>query len=428
MKFVLSAYGSRGDVEPSVVVGRELLRRGHEVHVALPPNLVAFAEAVGLDAVAYGEDSQAMTVAQRDYWASFFDIPWNAKELDRLGREIGEIVARCWTPEATLTLAPLAHGADLVVAGYGFEQFAANVAEHHDIPLATLHFFPMRPNGHTLRFLPAPLGRFAMSAYERLSWAGPVRKVEDAQRRELGLAAATTPWGQRISDRGSLEIQAYEQILFPGLTAEWANSQTAESSRRPFVGALALESPTPADAEVTSWIAEGTPPVFFGFGSTPMQSPADTISMITAACEQLGQRALVGTGSEDFSAAPKSGRVKVVGTVNYATVFPACRAVVHHGGAGTVAACLRAGVPQLILWTLLDQPLAAAQLKHLKVGTGRRLVATTRSSLVEDLRRILAPQYSANARQISTRTSSASESAVAAAELIELFARRRHVC
>ena len=59
MKFVLASYGGRGDVEPAVVVGRELLRRGHDVRMAVPPNLVGFAEAAGLSAVAYGLDSQA---------------------------------------------------------------------------------------------------------------------------------------------------------------------------------------------------------------------------------------------------------------------------------------------------------------------------------------------------------------------------------
>ena len=47
MKFVLASYGSRGDVEPCVAVGRELLRRGHDVRMAVPPDLVGFAEAAG---------------------------------------------------------------------------------------------------------------------------------------------------------------------------------------------------------------------------------------------------------------------------------------------------------------------------------------------------------------------------------------------
>ena len=187
-------------------------------------------------------------------------------------------------------------------------------------------------------------------------------------------------------------------MCFPGLAAEWAKW----NGQRPFVGALAMESPTDADEEVASWIAEGTPPIFFGFGSVPIGSPADTIAMIGAACARLGERAFVGAGGTDFSDAPRFDHVKVVGQVNYATIFPICRAVVHHGGAGTLAACLRAGVPQLILWTLPDQPFFAAQLKRMKVGAGRRFSTTTEKSLVADLRRILAPQYLTRAREIAT--------------------------
>jgi UDP:flavonoid glycosyltransferase YjiC (YdhE family) len=119
--------------------------------------------------------------------------------------------------------------------------------------------------------------------------------------------------------------------------------------------------------------------------------------------------------------------VKVVGVVNYAAIFPACRAVVHHGGAGTMAAALRAGIPQLILWTLPDQPFFAAQLKRLKVGAGRRFSTTSEESLVTDLRRVLDPQYAARAREIAPRMSKPAESAAAAADRVESFARLKRV-
>src|ERR1700678_1435875 len=57
-KFVVAGYGSRGDVEPCVAVGAELLRRGHDVCMAVPPNLLGLIESAGLAAVAYGPDSQ----------------------------------------------------------------------------------------------------------------------------------------------------------------------------------------------------------------------------------------------------------------------------------------------------------------------------------------------------------------------------------
>ncbi len=417
MKFVLVSYGGRGDVEPAVVVGRELLRRGHDVRMAVPPNLVGFAEAAGLAAVACGLDSQAVLDAQRKYWTCYSRTPWKLKELNRMGRETEEFATRCWG-EMTTTLTSLADGADLLLTGLIFEQPAANVAEYYDIPLATLQFFPVRAHGQLLPFLPSPLSRTAMTVNDWLVWHG-TKKGEGAQRRELGLPKATGPAPRRIAERGSLEIQAYDEVCFPGLAAEWAKW----AGQRPFVGALAMELATAADEEVASWIAAGTPPIFFGFGSVPIESPADTIAMIGAACAQLGERALVGAGGTDFSNVPHFDHVKVVGMVNYAAIFPACRAVVHHGGAGTLAAGLRAGVPQLILWTLPDQPFFAAQLKRLKVGCGRRFSTTTEKSLVADLRRILAPQYLTRAREIATRMTKPAKSAAAAADLVEDFAR-----
>jgi UDP:flavonoid glycosyltransferase YjiC (YdhE family) len=114
-----------------------------------------------------------------------------------------------------------------------------------------------------------------------------------------------------------------------------------------------------------------------------------------------------------------------VGAVNYADVFPACRAVVHHGGAGTTAAGVRAGIATLILWSVADQPIWAAQVRRLKVGYSRRFSSTTRQSLVADLRRILAPQYVNRAREIATRMSKPAASVTMAADLLEDTARLR---
>ena len=87
--------------------------------------------------------------------------------------------------------------------------------------------------------------------------------------------------------------------------------------------------------------------------------------------------------------------VKVVDALNYATIFPSCRAVVHHGGSGTTAAGLRAESPHadpLAVW--LDQPMWAAAIEP---AESRRAVAsfsaTTQDSLVADLRSVLTPRY-----------------------------------
>ena len=417
MKLVLASYGTRGDIEPCAAVGHELVRRGHDVCIAVPPDLVGFVESSGLAAVAYGLDTQSVQDAFRDFWTCFLHTFWRVGDLIRLWRENWVNVNRSWG-EMSTTLTALADGADLVLTGQAYQETAANVAEYHGIPLATLHYYPMRANGQLTASLPAPVVRAAMTAYELLSW-GLTKRLENTQRRELGLPKAAGPSPRRIAKRGSLEIQAYDPECFPGLATEWADR------RRPLVGALTMELPTEADDDVVSWIAAGTPPIYFGFGSFPVESPADTIEMISAACATLGERALVCAGGSDFTGALQSNHLKVVAAANHAAIFPACRAVVHHGGAGTTAAGLRAGVPTLILWTHTDQPIWGAAVKRLKVGTAQRFSTTTRDSLIADLRRIVAPAYLTRAREVATRMTKPAESVADAADLVENFARLR---
>ena len=110
--------------------------------------------------------------------------------------------------------------------------------------------------------------------------------------------------------------------------------------------------------------------------------------------------------------------------VNHAAVFPVCRAVVHHGGAGTTAAALRAGTPTLILWLWLDQPVWAAGVTELKVGAARQFSATTEHSLVADLRSILTAQYAARADEVAAQLTTPAESVTGAADLLEEVAGR----
>jgi UDP:flavonoid glycosyltransferase YjiC (YdhE family) len=421
VKFVLAFYGTRGDVEPGIALGRELLRRSHDVCMAVPPDLIGAVEAVGLSGVQYGPNTQAWLEDTRDFWGYFFRNFWRVHDVREFLRKSREPGVRAWAEMSTM-LTSLVDGADVLVTGLSYQELAVNVAEHRNMPLATVLWFPIRVNGHLVPKLPAPTIRLAMTAYEWLVWRG-VKAVEDAQRSELCLPQATSSAPRRIAERGSLEIQAYDDVCFPGLAAEWADAAGHGPSNRPFVGTLTLELATDADAEVASWIAAGTPPIFFGFGSIPVESPADTIAMIGGACAQLGERALVGAGWTDFGDVPQLEHVKVVGAVNFAEIFPACRAVVHHGGAGTTAASLRAGVPTLILWMADVQVVWGAAIKKLKVGTARRFSGTTEKSLVADLRKILEPQYRTRAREIAARMASPSESVAVAADRLEDFAR-----
>jgi len=348
--------------------------------MAVAPNMVGFAELAGLAAVPFGPESLASgrNRSPQDPVSAVVD------EKEYLSRAMEE-----WGT----TLTALGNGADLLLTGRVEQGLAASVAEYYGIPQATLHFYP--------------------EAHLRQSgWVGDaMEEAEDAHRRALGLADATGP-----SPR-SLEIQAYDALYFPELAAEWADGDGC----RPFVGALTLELPTDADEEVLSWMAAGTPPIYFGFGSGVwLQHPAHTFGLISVACARLGERALICTGASDFANAPHSDQVKVVGAMNHAAIFPACRAVVHQGGAGTTAAGMRAGIPTLILWhPTNDQQIWGEAVTRLKVGSGRAFSASNLGSLVADLRSILNPQCITRASEVGARMTKPAVSVASAADLLE---------
>jgi vancomycin aglycone glucosyltransferase len=371
VKFVLAAYGSRGDTEPCIAVAGELQRRGHDVRMAVtvPPELRPYVDSTALATEPYGRDWREL-LGDEGFTRMLQD------PMSTIPQAV-EYVAQV-TAEKSATLTSLTDGADLLIAGMTEQEPAANVAEYYRIPLAALHFFPPEVLRHG-----SPRDR------------------------------ATTQ---------ALEIQAYDEICIPGLAAGWADS----ADRRPFVGALTLQLPTDTDEEVLSWISGGPPPVYFGFGSMPIAAPKDTLAVISAACARVDARALICLGPNYFDAGPHSDQVKVVREVNHAAVFPACRAVVHHGGAGTTAAGLRAGVANLVLWTGLDQPVWATSVTHLEVGLGRRFSESTLDSLTADLRLVLTPSYAIRAKAVARQMISSATSLALAANLLEEAAARRH--
>ena len=382
MRIVLAGYGSRGDVEPCAVVGRELQQRGHDVRIAVPPNLLEFVEQAGLAGVAYGPDSHAQLNSASDFFVGHMKNPFGALP------EAIERAARVWVDKGT-ALASLADDADLLISGMNEQRLAANIAEYQNIPLVALHFFPSRiqPSGELDTML--------------------VKMSEGPLRRALGMPEGAEP------PPAVLEIQAYDERCLPGQPADWAEPG------KPFVGALTLESPTDIDDAVLSWIADGTPPIYFGMGSTPITPPAEIIGMIIGATAELNERLLICTGPNDVSEFDHFDHVKFVSAVGHTAVLPRCRAAVHHGGAGTTAAAMRAGIPSLVLWLWLDQPVWAAGIQQLGSGIGQRFAEVTQQSLIAGLTSIRTPECVWQARNIAVQMITPHESASTAADFVE---------
>ncbi|WP_419705987.1 glycosyltransferase [Promicromonospora sp. NFX87] len=429
MRHVLALVGSRGDVQPALAVGLELRRRGHEVVTGVAPNLVPLAERLGLDPVPLGIDSAALLgsdLVRRDM---------RSPHPVRRVRALRAVAAAGWDELRTGLLALLddVGPADTVVTGLLGQEVAAAVAERRGLGMAALHYCPVRANR-----VVSPVSGLRGSGATRAAWAlgervrwDLTRRAENDQRGELGLGRARVHLPTRLRDAGVVEVQAYDPALVPGLADEWG-------PRRPLTGFLALDDDARArlgeagsgsglEEGLAAWLDDGDPPVYVGFGSMPVADPPALLAAVDAACAELGVRALVSAGWNDFSAAdggvPGSGvdekRVRVVGAVDHAAVLPRCRAAVHHGGAGTTGAVLRAGLPAVVGWYSADQPMWGDLLRGAGVGVARRASTLTQPGVLAGaLAEVLDDATAARAVALGARLVPADRAVAAAADAV----------
>lgn len=434
MRHVLALVGSRGDVQPALAVGLELQRRGHEVVTGVAPNLVPLAERLGLDPVPLGIDSAALLgsdLVRRDM---------RSNHPVRRVRALRAVASAGWDELRTGLLALLddVGGADTLVTGLLGQEVAAAVAERRGLGMAALHYCPVRANRvvSPVSGLRGPGATRAVWALgERVRW-DLTRRAENDQRGELGLGRTRVHLPTRLRDAGVVEVQAYDPALVPGLADEWG-------PRRPLTGFLALDDAARArlgeagagsgpgedgglEAGLDAWLDDGDPPVYVGFGSMPVADPPALLAAVDAACADLGVRALVSAGWNDFSAAAGTGasldekRVRVVGAVDHAAVLPRCRAAVHHGGAGTTGAALRAGLPAVVGWYSADQPMWGELLRGAGVGVARRASTLTQPGVLAGaLSEVLDDATAARAAALGARLVPAGAAVAAAADAVE---------
>jgi len=424
VRFAFALLGSRGDVQPALAVALELRGRGHEVEVAVAPNLVEFVARLGVPAVPVGGDSRDLLGSGlvREDMRSRLPV--------RRLRALRAVASVGWD-DLRAGLVPLAARADVVVTGLLGQEVGAAVAEAHDVRFAALHYCPVRANPVVPLLdlpagCPAPLARSvqagAWRAGESARW-WLTRRAENEQRARLGLAEARVGLPERLRTRGALEVQAYDPALVPGLAAAWP-------ARRPVVGFLDLgaqerrrlaDTDVAEDPALEDWLAAGTAPIYVGFGSMAVGDPRQLVATVQAAAAALGGRVLLSTGWNDFPPGLDAAhpQVRIVGAADHATLLPRCRAAVHHGGAGTTAAALRAGLPAVVGWFSADQPIWARLLRDLGVGVGVRFRDLDATTLTAALRGVLDPACASRAQAVAARLVDPAIAVARTADLLE---------
>ena len=418
MRIAVLANGSRGDAQPLVVLGDELRRRGHRVILGVSPNLVQFGQRAGLTTFPLGPDSQQFLQSpEGQRWLSAGDV-----------RALTEALGRIVHDNATLLDADtlrVCEGADLIVTGSLGEHRAACVAESREVPLICLHYAPMRPTGaYPNLFITTVTSSHRRnlathSWFQRVYWRSMAQDINNF-RTGLGLAPVTTPTAIRLAAAATLELQAYHRGLVPDLDDYPAH--------RPIIGFLTTDRDLRArlgeedvDADLDAWLAHGDPPVFVGFGSMPVIDPAATLHMITTATERVGVRVLIGAGWSGFGQHQvQSDRVRVVpGVLNYDRVLQRCRVAVHHGGSGTVAASVAAGIPTFVCSLVADNPFWGVRLEQLGIGVHVRFVNLDRHTLEAGLRRALRPEMLSRAQEAGAIVRADTGATCRAADLID---------
>jgi sterol 3beta-glucosyltransferase len=123
--------------------------------------------------------------------------------------------------------------------------------------------------------------------------------------------------------------------------------------------------PAPA---LVDFLAAGPPPVYVGFGSMSSRKPEETTALILGALARTGQRGIIHAGWGGMQRADLPDSVLMIDGVPFSWLFPRVAVVVHHGGAGTTSAGLRAGVPAVVVPFFGDQPYWGQRVADLGVG------------------------------------------------------------
>jgi len=355
VKVFLASLGTLGDFIPYLVLGRELLLRGHEVTI--------LSDATRRDASVAAGFEFAEVVSRSD-WETFVSHPslWRADTCVPVVFKL--LLAPAIQPCFEFVRRHHEPGNTLLIGGSG--ALGLQLArERYALPLAHLHLSPYQAVSQAPA--DAATGR-AMHDF--------INEV----RRGVGLPGISIPFFDWYNS-ADLAIAAYPAWFHgPGRAGEPANLQFSGFLFEPSVE---LE---PRD-EWLHFIGAGSSPVVFTAG-TGMRHGQEFFRSAAAACERLSLRAVFLTRHRAQLPSSLPSTIHAADYIRLDQLLPYAAAIVHHGGIGTIAQAMKAGVPQLALPMALDQFDNGAQLQRLGVGlaeSGQRLDAALLASRIATL-------------------------------------------
>lgn len=354
MKVTIMTFGSRGDVQPFIAFACGLRKAGYHVRIATHASFESFVRGFGFD---------------------FVPMPGDPREL--LTQDVGRNMAGAQDPVSFIRSLTTIEGllsslleavqdalVDTDVVVYSTLAFvAAQVAERLGIPAIAVHLQPLVKSAEYPHIL------FPPSVPPQFYWTTHILSdvlIEQTfgptvrrWRKRLGLPRRI---GHGLLSRKIPTLHAYSAHVFPK-PSDWGEAQH-------ITGFWFLDEPTGwrPPAKLEAFLAQGDAPICITFGSMGSTDPLRATQIVTEALQATGHRGVLIGGWGGFDAQDLPDSVFLIDEVPHSWLFPKAHAVVSHGGAGTTAASLRAGVPAILIPTGMDQPFWAHQVWQLGVG------------------------------------------------------------
>jgi len=384
MRVLLSTYGSRGDVQPLVGLGLALQALGVEALVSAPAD---------------AEFAELLHRADLPLAPAFMPVRQWIEMAKQSGMSLPQLAARM-VPAQFDAIAAAAVGCDAIVATGLFPSVAAaqSVAERLGIPFIYTTFCPL--------ILPSP----HHPPLEYPGWRHPPELADNLALWEFNIQAMDALFGEAVNThRVSIGLPTLTHVRDHVFTRRpWLAADPVLSPWQPTdlvhtvqTGAWIMPDTRPLPSDLVAFLDAGEPPVYVGFGSMAMRAAPDAAQTAIEAVRALDRRTLLAQGWAKLAPIDDRGDCFVAGEVNQQALFRRVVAVVHHGGAGTTTAAARAGVPQVVVPQVADQPYWARRVADLGIGVAHDGSVPTVMSLSTALRTALAPEIRERATAVA---------------------------
>ena len=420
MRVTINAFGSRGDVQPYIALGRGLKAAGHTVRITTHRIFANLVRKHELDYSPMEGDPKEVLLEQ-----AIVNLGNNPVRVNRwIVENFRPVMDRVFL--ATLEGAK---GADVLLnSALSFAGW--HVAEKLNIPAIAAYLQPVTPtrafHGMSSPLPPAwlpfrGLYNLLSTKFANQFFFTMTRPLTNACRKEiLGLPplSAAYYWGVDSASATVPILYGYSPSVIPK-PLDWEDYQQvtgywflddAQSYRPP--------------RKLTAFLESGPPPVYVGFGSMVDHEREEMNRLIVDAVGIARQRAILLGGWSDLGSMSMPDSILRVDSVPHDWLFPRVAAVVHHGGAGTTAAGLRAGVPAVIVPFTVDQPFWGWRVHELGVGPKwilrKKLTAEKLAAAIDQAVHDQAMARRANALGKMIRTEDGLRTAV---QLVEQFMR-----